>query len=81
MANFRPKEDKDFAWNAIKRAATAEIDLELRTKREKRIDAALRELWPLFLAGLNAGQLKTANPNYKAWVKDALASLNAAPIQ
>lgn len=77
MASFRPKEDEDFAWNAIKRAATAEIDLELKSIREERVDAALRELWPAFLAGLNSGQVKTANPNYKAWVRDALARVNA----
>lgn len=76
MARYRSKDSTDLAWNAIRRAITMKVDLEVRTWREHRLNAELGGAWQEFMAALNKGEVLEIDPQTGEWVKDAL---NAAP--
>ena len=80
MARYRTKDEVDLRWNAIRRAATARVDLEVKTYREKRLNDVLTELWTTFSRALSEGDIVELEPEYEQWVKDAVAfkSLEAA---
>ena len=80
MARYRTKDEVDLRWNAIRRAATARVDLEVKTYRERRLNEVLSELWTTFSRALSAGDVVELEPEYEQWVKDAvhLTALDAA---
>lgn len=63
------------AWNALRRAATARVDLEVKTYRERRLNEVLSELWTKFAAGLNTGEVLELTPEYEQWVEDSLRGI------
>lgn len=73
MARYREKDEVDLAWNAIRRAATARVDLEVKTYRERRLNEVLGELWRTFSRSLSQGDVLELEPEYEQWVKDALS--------
>lgn len=77
MARYRQKDEVDLRWNAIRRAATARIDLEVKTYRERRLNEVLSELWTKFAAGLHSGQLLELEPEYEQWIEDSLTGIQA----
>lgn len=72
MARYRTKDEVDLRWNAMRRAATARIDLETRAWRERRLNEVLGELWTKFAAGINQGEVLELEPEYEQWIADAL---------
>jgi len=74
LARYRTKDEVDLRWNAIRRAATARVDLEVKTYREKRLNDVLSELWTTFSRALSQGDIVELEPEYEQWVKDALNS-------
>lgn len=72
MARYREKDEVDLAWNAIRRAATARVDLEVKTYRERRLNEVLGQLWHTFSRALSMGEVLELEPEYEVWVKDAL---------
>jgi hypothetical protein len=72
LARYRTKDEVDLRWNAIRRAATARVDLEVKTYREKRLNDVLSELWTTFSRALSQGDVVELEPEYEQWVKDAL---------
>lgn len=74
MAKYILKSETDLRWNAIRRAATARIDLETKTWRERRLNEVLDNLWQQFSAALNRGDLVELEPEYEIWVRDAVES-------
>lgn len=72
MARYREKDEVDLRWNAIRRAATARVDLEVKTYREKRLNDVLTKLWNTFAVALSQGDVVELEPEYETWVSDAL---------
>lgn len=72
MARYREKDEVDLRWNAIRRAATARVDLDVKTYREKRLNDVLSQLWKTFSAALSQGDIVELEPEYEKWVADAL---------
>lgn len=72
MARYRTKDETDLRWNAIRRAATARVDLEVKTWRERYLNDVLSELWSRYAAGLNEGEVRELDPEYGKWIADAL---------
>jgi hypothetical protein len=72
MARYRTKDEVDLRWNAIRRAATARIDLETKAWRERRLNEVLSELWEKFAAGINQGEVLELEPEYEQWIADSL---------
>ena len=72
MARYREKDEVDLRWNAIRRAATARVDLEVKTYREKRLNDVLSQLWRTFSAALSQGDIVELEPEYEQWVADAV---------
>lgn len=72
MARYREKDEVDLRWNAIRRAATARIDLEVKTYREKRLNDVLSQLWNTFAVALSQGDIVELEPEYEQWVADAV---------
>lgn len=72
MARYRQKDSVDLAWNQLRRAATARIDLKYRTLRENELNDVLSQLWGKFEQSLGSGELIELEPEYEQWVRDAL---------
>jgi len=72
LARYRTKDEVDLRWNAIRRAATARVDLEVKTYREKRLNDVLSQLWTTFSHALGEGTLTELEPEYEQWVADSL---------
>ena len=72
IARYRTKDEVDLRWNAIRRAATARVDLEVKTYREKRLNDVLTQLWTTFSRALGEGDIVELEPEYEKWVSDAL---------
>lgn len=72
MARYREKDEVDLRWNAVRRAATARVDLEVKTYREKRLNDVLTKLWNTFAVALSQGDIVELEPEYETWVSDAL---------
>lgn len=62
------------AWNAIRRAVTAEIRLEANAWIEKRLNDVLPDLQVQFQKTLNQGRMPALKADYKNWVKDAMTA-------
>jgi hypothetical protein len=72
MARYRVKDEIDLRWNALRRAATARVDLETKAYRERRLNEVLAQLWSQFAAGLDRGEVLELEPQYEQWIHDAL---------
>jgi hypothetical protein len=72
LARYRTKDEVDLRWNAVRRAATARIDLETKAWRERRLNEVLSELWTNFAEGINQGEILELEPEYEQWIADAL---------
>ena len=72
MARYRTKDPVDLAWNAIRRTATARIDLKYRMLREEELNEVLSQLWTKFSMALGRGEVLELDPEYEQWVRDAL---------
>lgn len=74
MPKYRLKSEEEMAWNAIRRAATAELRLEAAAWLEKRLNDILPSLQVEFQKTLNAGALPELVANHETWVKDAMTA-------
>jgi hypothetical protein len=72
MARYRKKDEVDLAWNALRAAATARINLKYKILREREVDDVLGQLWTKFERSLASGELLELEPEYERWVRDAL---------
>lgn len=72
MARYRTKDEVDLRWNAIRRAATARVDLDVKTYREARLNEVLSQLWTKFSIALGQGDIVELEPEYESWISDAL---------
>ena len=72
MARYRTKDPVDLAWNALRRAATARLDMKYRTLREEELNQVLSQLWTKFSLALGRGELVELEPEYEQWIRDAL---------
>ena len=79
MPRYIEKNEVQLRWNAIRRAATARIDLEVKTYRERRLNVVLAALQDRFTASLDQGELLDLEPEYETWIDDSLSltALNA----
>jgi predicted RNA-binding protein Jag len=74
VARYRGKDSTDLAWNAIRRAITAKVDLEVKTWREHRLDQELTDAWSKFAQALSRGEVLELDPVHESWIKDALSA-------
>ena len=72
MARYRTKDPVDLACNALRRAATARLDMKYRTLREEELNQVLSQLWTKFSLALGRGELVELEPEYEQWIRDAL---------
>ena len=72
MARYRTNDEVDLRWNAIRRAATARVRLEMKAVEERRLNTVLSELWSKYAAGLDRGEVLELEPEYEQWISDAL---------
>ena len=76
MPKYRLKSEEEMAWNAVRRAATAELRLQAAAWLEKRLNDVLPQMQVEFQKTLNAGHLPELVANHKTWVKDAMGVAN-----
>lgn len=74
MPKYRPKSGEELAWNTIRRAATAKVQLEAAAWKEKRLNDILPELQQQFQRMMSAGNLPELEADYEKWVEDAFAA-------
>jgi hypothetical protein len=72
VPDYRLKSEKEMAWNAIRRAATAKFRLEAAAWIEKRLNDTLPGLQVKFYQELNAGHLPELEAEFETWVDDAI---------
>lgn len=72
MARYRTKDEVDLAWNDTRRRITNELDLQLKTWRERTLNELLGKAWEEFKAGLMSGELLELEPSYTQFVQEAL---------
>lgn len=72
--SFRPKTEDQLAWDLVKAAVTAQINLEVAGYRNRRRNELLGQLWPEFQASLNGETILELEPEYARWVSDAIGA-------
>lgn len=72
--SYTPKTEDQLAWDLIKVAVRAKVNVEVANYRNRRIDAMLGELWPAFRATLDGEDRGEIDPMYETWIVDALAA-------
>ena len=72
---FTEKTEEQLAWDLIKAAVRAKVNLEIAAYRNRRVNEMLTELWPLFEASLNGEEVLTIDPEFHSWIRDATANL------
>ena len=70
--DFTPKTEDELAWDLVKAAVRAKVNLEVAAYRNRRVNEILGELWPAFQASLNGEEILQIEPDYGTWVADAL---------
>ena len=70
MARYKTKTENDLRLNAIRRMATARVDLEVKSYRERRLNEVLTELQQRFDEATNEGEIVEVNPDYGKWMND-----------
>lgn len=75
---FTPKTEDELAWDLVKAAARAKVNLEVAAYRNRRVNEILAELWPAFQASLNGETVLEIDPDYAAWVQDALVMMETS---
>jgi hypothetical protein len=78
---YTRKTEEQLAWDLIKAAARAKVNLETAAYRNRRMNDLLSELWPLFEASLAGEELLTIDPEFDAWVRDAVAGIEIQVTQ
>jgi hypothetical protein len=72
IARYRSKDDVDLAWNDARRRITNELDLQIKTWRERTLNELLSKAWEEFKLGLTTGEVLELEPAYTQFVQDAL---------
>lgn len=72
IARYRVKDDVDLGWNALRRAATARIDLKYKTLREHELNEVLGQLWAKYAHALSRGEVIELEPEYETWLRESL---------
>jgi hypothetical protein len=70
--DFTPKTEEELAWDLVKSAVRAKVNLEVAAYRNRRVNEILAELWPAFQASLNGETILEIEPDYGTWVADAI---------
>lgn len=78
MPSFTPKTEEALAWDLVKAAVRAKVNLEIAAYRNRRINEVLSELWPAFQAALSGEELLELEPEFESWVRDAVEATEAA---
>lgn len=73
MPKYRLKSEEELVWNAVRRAATAQVNLEALAWKERRINDILPALQVEFQRMVQDGNLPELDEKHmKQWVKQAL---------
>lgn len=78
MPHFRSKTEDELAWDLVKAAVRARVNLEVSSYRNRRVNEMLTELWPAFQASLSGETILEIDPEYETWISDAIASVEHA---
>lgn len=70
--DFRPKDEDQLAWDLLKVAARARVNVEVAAYRNRRVNEILAELWPAFRAYLDGEEIPAIDPVYSNWIMDAV---------
>jgi len=70
--SFTPKTEEQLAWDLVKAAVRARVNLEVANYRNRRINDILAELWPAFEAALMGETVLELDPEYETWIQSAL---------
>jgi hypothetical protein len=71
-ARYRSKDEVDLAWNDTRRRITNELDLQIKTWRERTLNELLSTAWEEFKKGLQTGEVLELEPSYTQFVQEAL---------
>jgi hypothetical protein len=70
--DFKAKDEDQLAWDLLKAATRAKVNVEVAAYRNRRVNEILEELWPAFRAYLNGEEIGAIDPMYENWVMDAV---------
>lgn len=75
MAKYRLKSEEELVWNALRRAASAQVQLEATAWKEKRLNDLLPNLQVEFQRMVQKGNLPELDQAHlRQWVRDAAAA-------
>ena len=73
VAKYRPKSEPELIWNAVRRTATAEINLQAQAWKEARLNDILPPLQVAVDRALKRGRVpQLEEPKFEGWVKKTL---------
>jgi hypothetical protein len=78
---YKPKNEVDLAWNAIKQVVNAKVNMEVAIYRERRKNDLLSEIWPQFKDALTSGEILELETESSNWVRDALQTVDINEIK
>lgn len=76
MLGYQPKSEEQKAWDLVKAAVTARVNLEVAAYRIRRRDELLGSLWPEFSAALNGEEILSIDPEFSTWIGDAIEAIS-----